>query len=138
MSELGVAQLKVLTFRSLEGAIKWHNVNCNPEYGLTVNFNLEDVMPVEEKSLVVETYTRKVFEVQAIKVDETNMEQVAKWCGGTVSSTKLDVPFIDVPNNNAKNQMHSRAFVGSWVVTGREGHFSSYADRTFHRTFERS
>lgn len=126
----------VRLFPTLETAIKWHNSNCNPEYGLTVNFDLEDVMTIAPNTLV-ETYNRKVFSVEAIKVDDENMQHIANWCGGRVSSTKTGVPFIEVPTGKVGAQSYSRAFPGSWVVTGRGGYFSSYSDKAFQRTFER-
>jgi hypothetical protein len=126
----------VRLFPTLESAIKWHNENCTPEYGLTVNFDLEDLMSIATNT-IVETYNRKVFSVQAIKVDEDNMQHIANWCGGKVSTTKTGVPFVEVPTGKEGPQTYSRAFVGSWVVTGRGGYFSSYSDKAFQRTFEK-
>lgn len=123
-------------FKTLEEAIRWHNINCSPEYGLDVTFELEQLMTIAPNT-IVETYSRRVFTVEAIQVEEGNMSHIATWCGGKVLTTKTGVPFVEVPTGKAGVQSHSRAFAGSWVVTGRGGYFSSYSDKAFQRTFER-
>lgn len=137
------ATKNVKTFRYLIEAIQWHNQNCDSEYGLAVDIPdkepemTQQTLDLAIPNTVVHTYTRRPFTVQAIKVEDGNMQHIAGWCGGKVSSTREGVPFIELPAGKITRSTHNRAFSGYWVVTGIDGSFSSYSDRAFSRTFER-
>lgn len=141
MSDIWAKRVPGRIFPSLIEAIIWHNGHCNSEYGLQVKTHemrerIMDQLTPQVDDTIVNTYVRRPFEVQAIQVTAQNMAAVARWCGGKIAKTRTEVNFIDVPTVKEKHPSHGRAFVGSWVVTGREGTFSTYSDKTFQRTFE--
>lgn len=131
-----------LFFGTLEAAIRWHNKNCESEYGLTIDIpDTEDEVTTEvQQALDIDiparTFARISFKVEAIRVDKDNLENVANWCGGRVSHTKEGVPFVEIPTGSNPKVNRNRAFVGYWVVTGKNGTYFSYSDRAFKNTFE--
>lgn len=76
-------------------------------------------------------YVRKPFPVEAVRIDNENMDEVADWCRGSVIATgdtaRVKVPVI---NQNVK----SEGFVGDWVL--RSGNsFRVYSNEVFQKSF---
>lgn len=97
-------------------------------------------------SIATQKFTRKSFEVEAVRVDESNMEEIAQWCGGKVRTEKPWSPkdskkdlteeqkeyaeahekrttddqpgrkHIKVKVKNPINDRQTKAFVGDWVL----------------------
>lgn len=68
---------------------------------------------------------RKTKPVDAIRVTEDNMREVAAWCNSLVIPVnglgeKNPQPYIHVPVNNPRRPEDCRAVVGNWVI--KEGH----------------
>lgn len=88
-------------------------------------------------------WTRKTYQVKAVKVTADNMEDVAKWTRGTIGNTrdiegypkrKPNLDFIEVPVETRARQQKSKAYVGDWV-TKNEKAFAVYGDAAFKTVF---
>lgn len=94
-----------------------------------------------------ETYHRRSFPIEAVRVDADNMAEVAKWCLGKILIQKRpsqkgaggyvqEVPYIEVDVQRPLNPRQTMAFVGDWVLkTGNS--FKIYSDIAFHKNFEK-
>lgn len=92
-----------------------------------------------------ETYERRTFPVEAVRVTDDNMHEVAKWCMGEVETQKRpskkgeggyvqEVPYLKVNVLRPLNDRQTMAFVGDWVLkTGTS--FKIYTDIAFHKNF---
>jgi hypothetical protein len=83
------------------------------------------------------TYERKPFTVQAVQVTDRNIQDVAKWCKGTVvpgerNNKQMDCIEVDV--NRPINEKQTRAFPGDWVLKGSGG-WKVYTSRAFNGCF---
>lgn len=91
-------------------------------------------------AVVTTKYTRKPFDVDAVRVTDDNMSAVAEWCGGTVVTVdepsgkctrRIDVPLKRIITTQRQN---GAAYVGSWVLKSND-RFSVYTDRNLKGTF---
>ena len=78
-------------------------------------------------------FTRKPFEVDAVQVTAENIEEVAKWCQGELT-TDDGQPCIKVRVLRALNPRQTMAFVGDWVLYAGTG-YKVYIDRAFKKAF---
>lgn len=78
-------------------------------------------------------FTRKPFEVDAVQVTTENIEDVAKWCQGEVT-TEDGQQCIKVRVLRALNERQTKAFVGDWVLYAGTG-YKVYIDRAFKKSF---
>jgi hypothetical protein len=88
-------------------------------------------------NITPKTYERKPFTVQAIRVTDANMQEVARWCHGTVvpgvrAGKQLDCIEVDV--KNPINEKQKKAFAGDWVLKGSSG-WKVYTSRAFNGCF---
>lgn len=94
-----------------------------------------------------ETYLRRTFEIEAVRITEENFHEVALWClaeekvqtrpakRGEVGYTK-EVPYLKVEVLRPLNEKQTMAFIGDWVLkTGTS--FKIYSDIAFHKNFEK-
>lgn len=86
-------------------------------------------------------FARKPFEVDAVRVTEENMADVAKWCGGEIQThivKKTNEPeaFVKVNVERALNEKQTRAFIGDWVLKGSTG-FKVYTNRAMENSFQK-
>lgn len=85
-------------------------------------------------------FARKPFYVDAVRVSEANMEEVAKWCEGTIeTSTEKETEgqkFISVKVYRPLNERQSQAFIGDWVLFAGSG-FKVYTPKAFDKSFEK-
>lgn len=79
-------------------------------------------------------YARKPFEVDAVQVTAENMEEVAQWCEGEVTS-EGDAKFVKVNVVQVLNERQTKAFVGDWVLFARNG-YKVYTEKAFKKSFE--
>lgn len=87
-------------------------------------------------SVVTETYTRKPFEIEAVKVTEENMEDVAKWCGGEIQTTESGKRFIKVDVTRPLSDKQTRAFAGDWTLRVKNS-FKVYTNKAFVHCFDK-
>lgn len=104
-------------------------------------------------TLKIEKYSRKPFDVEAVKVTIENIDEVAEWCKGRVTGPTRVEPtdvepythtvvdptpskaFIEVPVKWAFSEDQKQAKIGTWVVFANNG-FKVYSDRAFTKSFE--
>jgi hypothetical protein len=88
--------------------------------------------------VTTEKFIRKPFTIDAVRVTEENLEEVAKWCGGDVTTEtrgKKEVRYIKVPVTNPLNERQTKAYVGDWVLHSKSS-WKSYTNRAFDDSFE--
>ena len=83
-------------------------------------------------------YSRKPFDVDAVRVTERNFEDVAEWCGGEIrTNERSGQRKIMVPVKKPLNANQRIARIGSWVVFSIVPiGFKVYSDNAFRNTFE--
>ena len=82
-----------------------------------------------------QNYTRRPFTVEAVKVFEKNLEDVAAWCGGTVVRDQGRKPYVSVPVRKADKIQQTQAFVNCYVVKAPRQGFRVYTNKTFFDNF---
>jgi hypothetical protein len=87
-------------------------------------------------SINTEKFARKPFYVDAIQVTEENMQEVAKWCDGTVEGTDAGENFIKVRVHRPLNERQTKAFVNDWILYAGSG-YKIYTPKAFNHSFER-
>lgn len=90
----------------------------------------------------IKQFTRKPFPVNAIQVTLQNVDDVAKWSGGTVElrPTKMMGTYTDLPVILLQGQGENRgkdfeAALGCWIVE-LKGSFRSYKPQQFEASFD--
>jgi len=81
-----------------------------------------------------EKFVRKPFYVEAIKVTEENMTEVATWCNGEVLTDAKDVRYIHVRVHRPLNPRQTQAYVGDLVLYAGTG-YKVYTQRSFDKSF---
>lgn len=93
--------------------------------------------------LELKEYDRRPFTVQAVEVTLTNIEQVAAWCKGTLSTvqtklqgmnTHIDLPVIHLQGQGRDKDRVFTAMIGCFVVDHR-GSFRMYKPAQFREMF---
>lgn len=79
-------------------------------------------------------YIRKPFEVDAVKVTEDNLLEVAEWCQGEVV-TEGDAQYVKVRVARVLNERQTKAFIGDWVLYAGTG-YKVYTAKAFSKSFE--
>lgn len=82
-------------------------------------------------------FIRKPFDIEAIRVTEDNINEVAAWCDGRVlkDEGKKESPFIKVRVHHPLTQRQTKAFVGDWVLYAGKG-YKVYTNTAFERSFD--
>lgn len=87
-----------------------------------------------------ETFVRKPFDVEGIRVTKDNMGDVAKWCDGELKALGEHDgrfgPYIQVKVMRPLFPRQSQAFVGDWVLYTPSGGYKVYTDKALHVSFE--
>ena len=81
-------------------------------------------------------FARKTFYVDAVRVSEANIEEVASWCEGTVSQDEQGHTFLSVTVHRPLNERQTQAFIGDWVLFAGSG-FKVYTPKAFDKSFEK-
>jgi hypothetical protein len=81
------------------------------------------------------SYVRKPFVVDAERVKDDNIAEVAEWCRGEVLTDTDGRLYIAVNVKNPINERQSKAFVGDWVLFAGRG-FKVYTNAAFTRSYE--
>lgn len=86
--------------------------------------------------LQLKNYTRRPFSVDAVQVTNENLEDVAKWCGGSVVNTTNEGKAVRLANSKSRRGPKlPLAKIGDWVLTGPDG-FRAFSDGAFNKVFE--
>lgn len=81
-------------------------------------------------------FARKPFYVDAVRVTEANMEEVAQWCKGEILEDPTDGKYISVKVHRPLNDKQTMAFVGFWVLFAGTG-YKVYTPKAFDKSFEK-
>lgn len=89
-------------------------------------------------------YVRKPFVVQAVQVTADNMDEVARWCSGTVKKSDTskdgglpadaDVYYIKVEVKRPLEDRQTRAHIGDFVLAAGQS-FKVYTEYSFNKSF---
>lgn len=80
-------------------------------------------------------FARKAFYVDAVRVSESNIEEVAEWCHGTIKEG-ADGKFIQVKVHRPLTERQTQAYIGDWVLYAGTG-FKVYVPKAFDKSFEK-
>lgn len=80
-------------------------------------------------------FMRKPFYIDAVRVSELNIKDVAEWCGGEIQTTD-EGTFIEVKVYRPLTPRQSQAFIGDWVLSSGNG-FKIYTPKAFDKSFEK-
>ena len=85
-----------------------------------------------------ETFARKPFYVQALRVTEENFQQIAEWVGGEIREVKQG-KYVEVDVQRFLYERQRQAFVGDWILSSKVGEttsFKVYTDTAFRKSFD--
>jgi hypothetical protein len=89
-------------------------------------------------TLEIERYTHIPLYVQAVRVTDENLDEVAEWCEGTICSIERDgkdpVDYVKVATIRPMRERQTQAFPGDWVLKTGIG-IKVYTDKAFKRAF---
>lgn len=102
---------------------------------LTPKFEAAEPVLDDTGSLKIESYTRRRFDVDVVKVTDENMELAARWCGGEiVEATEEHKRHIKVPVHRPLNPKQTMAFSGDRILQADTG-FKVYIEKAFLASF---
>lgn len=81
-------------------------------------------------------FARKPFYVDAVRVSEENIEEVAAWCQGEVLVDDNEGAYIKVRVHRPLTDRQTMAFIGDWVLGVSTG-FKVYTPKAFDKSFEK-
>lgn len=90
-------------------------------------------------SIKTQKFARKSFPVDAVQVTPENMEDVAKWCAGTImhdgdKEGHLSRDYISVRVAYPINPRQTQAYLGDWVLKSGKS-FKVYTNSAFEKSF---
>lgn len=80
-------------------------------------------------------FARKPFYVDAVRVSEANLTEVANWCEGVLMEED-GTPFIKVKVHRPLTERQTQAFIGDWVLFAGTG-YKVYTPKAFDKSFEK-
>lgn len=82
-------------------------------------------------------FARKPFYVDAVRVSETNIEEVAAWCESEIKTDSDGKRYIHIPGvYRPAHEKQTQAYIGDWVLMTGTG-FKIYVPKAFDRSFEK-
>ena len=81
-------------------------------------------------------FARKPFYVDAVRVSEANIEEVAAWCEGEIQTTDDGQKYVSVKVHRPLTDRQTQAFIGDWVLFAGSG-FKVYTPKAFDKSFEK-
>jgi hypothetical protein len=81
-------------------------------------------------------FARKPFYVDAVRVSEDNIAEVAEWCQGEVLSDGDEGKYVKVRVHRPLTDRQTKAFIGDWVLYAGTG-FKVYTPKAFDKSFEK-
>lgn len=88
-----------------------------------------------------QTWFRKPVPVKVLRVDDQNMKEIARWCGGKIQmagkrGNNPPARYIKVDVVRPISARLSRAFAGDWVVYMEGSGFKVFMDDAFHKAYD--
>jgi hypothetical protein len=87
-------------------------------------------------------FARRPFYVDAVRVSETNIDEVAAWCQGDVqidedeNSLTQGQKYVKVRVHRPLTDRQTRAYIGDWVLYAGTG-YKVYTPKAFDKSFEK-
>jgi hypothetical protein len=82
-------------------------------------------------------FARKPFYVDAVRVSEANIEEVAAWCEGEIKNDAEGRKHIYIKSvYRPINEKQTMAYIGDWVLKADTG-FKVYVPKAFDKSFEK-
>jgi hypothetical protein len=81
-------------------------------------------------------FARKPFYVDAVRVSEANIEEVAEWCEGEIKTDDEGKRYIHIKVYRPLNEKQTQAYLGDWVLLAGTG-FKVYIPKAFDKSFEK-
>lgn len=81
-------------------------------------------------------FARKTFYVDAVRVSEANIEEVAKWCKGTIEQDAAGHTYINVEVHRPLTERQGQAYISDWVLASGSG-YKVYTPKAFTKSFEK-
>ena len=81
-------------------------------------------------------FARKPFYVDAVRVSEENIDEVAVWCEGDKRVEAEKGVYIKVKVHRPLTDRQTQAFIGDWVLYAGTG-FKVYTPKAFDKSFEK-
>lgn len=81
-------------------------------------------------------FARKPFYIDAVRVSEANISEIAEWCGGDVHCGEDAEQFVKVKVHRPLTERQTQAFIGDWVLFSGNG-FKVYTSKAFDKSFEK-
>lgn len=81
-------------------------------------------------------FARKPFYVDAVRVTEDNINEVAAWCQGEVLTDPEEGQYIKVRVHRPLTEDQTKAFIGKWILFAGTG-FKVYTAKAFDKSFEK-
>lgn len=79
-------------------------------------------------------YIRKPFNIDAVQVTATNIEEIAKWVDGETRTDDLG-QYVKVRVHRPLNDRQTKAYIGDWVLYAGTG-YKVYTPKAFANSFE--
>lgn len=80
-------------------------------------------------------YVRKPFEVEAVRVNRDNIDEVMLWCGATLmDGHDLTNMYLSVPVKRPLTERQTQARLGDWILKTGDS-YKIYTDRAFRDSF---
>jgi hypothetical protein len=97
-------------------------------------------------TIQTESFFRKTLGVEAIRVTNQNMREIAEWCNGILGTVEANEKWgrggtcVRVPVRRPASDRQTMAFSGDWVLLMKDVHkensFKVYTDKAFKAGFE--
>lgn len=98
-------------------------------------------------TIQTDSFARKTFDVEAIRVTAENMDEVAAWCNGNIQNVNPDkyggqdiCIKVEVKRAGSTPMRQTMAFPGDWVLVmntaKKDNSFRVYSDKAFKASFE--
>ena len=106
----------------------------------------KEATKMTESNLSIRKFTRRTFDVDAVRVTERNLDAVAAWCNGKIITVKESVESTDGESSSVSrrhisvevarplSRSQTEAHVGDWVLYASKG-FKVYGNRPFQKNF---
>lgn len=85
--------------------------------------------------LEIGKYVRKPFHIDAVRVTDENIGEVASWASGEVRTDSDGSKYVKVRVHHPLNPRQTQAYVGDWVLFAGTG-YKVYTPKAFTNSFE--
>lgn len=85
--------------------------------------------------LETQRYTRKPFDIDAVRVTADNITEVAQWVDGDIRTDDVG-QYIKVRVHRPASERQTKAYIGDWVLYAGTG-YKCYTPAAFNKSFDK-